>query len=770
MLGSLSYTIEVITSKLKDGLDEAVKFTQSANKDIEGSIDDVRGVYEDLGQSIKDVTDLGAESSAISDSNRDILASTEELIVAQREREKLIRDEMEDLEELKQRRSAAINVEEVEELNKSIAETEKRIKVLQTANPEKPIKELNEESKKISTDNLSAFESGLSRINPVAGQAVSGLKQMSMASKALQVALGPIGLAIAAIGTAVSALTAYFRKSVEGQQKFAEIMAFLGGVADTVKDIFIDLGRWIVKVFTDPKQAINDLIEILRSQLVNRVKAIVEMVSSGFEVMRKGAEMVGLSVLSIFDKKKRDAAAIAFLEMQEGMRRFHEAAIMAATGVDNLGDKLTSLGKKASGRAKENMALQSRENALQMRQIENMVTIEKLDSEIAALRLKANDQTVNTQEAIEAQTRAMELIEKKYKIQRDLASEELAIQKERMDLGHNSIEDMKKQAELQKALIGLDAQRDVELKALMRRHGALLNQQEMEESARMKAIENERIAREELIQSQIDDRNKILKFIEDSGKTEVELMQQNMEEMLSMHEWTEEEKATITKYWNDEMIKDRKRILADIEQQGLSEIEMVRQQMSTMLDLHKWTEEERSVITQYWSDKIEEIKNRDHDNELARIEMQKEAMSQLGMSIGQALQTGAKNWEEYGRSVVAVIRQIITAQAAQSISTAILSAIKDASKFTVFAIPLLVGAAVGMVNTALNKIPKFAEGGIVPPGYPNDSYPAMLSSGEVVTPPKKLDSVFSGGEVRFRIDGRELVGIMQKTTMKYNLG
>ena len=41
------------------------------------------------------------------------------------------------------------------------------------------------------------------------------------------------------------------------------------------------------------------------------------------------------------------------------------------------------------------------------------------------------------------------------------------------------------------------------------------------------------------------------------------------------------------------------------------------------------------------------------------------------------------------------------------------------------------GGAVGM-----------AEGGVVPPGYPNDNYPARLTSGEIVVPPKKLESFF----------------------------
>ena len=38
----------------------------------------------------------------------------------------------------------------------------------------------------------------------------------------------------------------------------------------------------------------------------------------------------------------------------------------------------------------------------------------------------------------------------------------------------------------------------------------------------------------------------------------------------------------------------------------------------------------------------------------------------------------------------------------------------------------------------LEKAPGMAMGGVVPAGYPNDSYPALLSSGEAVVPPNKL--------------------------------
>ena len=51
-------------------------------------------------------------------------------------------------------------------------------------------------------------------------------------------------------------------------------------------------------------------------------------------------------------------------------------------------------------------------------------------------------------------------------------------------------------------------------------------------------------------------------------------------------------------------------------------------------------------------------------------------------------------------------------------------------------------------------------------GYANDTYPAMLSSEEIVVPPKKLETLFGGRDgvteqkVIFKIKGRELEGVL----------
>ena len=49
-----------------------------------------------------------------------------------------------------------------------------------------------------------------------------------------------------------------------------------------------------------------------------------------------------------------------------------------------------------------------------------------------------------------------------------------------------------------------------------------------------------------------------------------------------------------------------------------------------------------------------------------------------------------------------------------------------------------------------------AEGGVVPSGYPNDSYPTMLTSGETVTPPHKLANNSGSIEVHGILRGKDI--------------
>jgi len=126
-----------------------------------------------------------------------------------------------------------------------------------------------------------------------------------------------------------------------------------------------------------------------------------------------------------------------------------------------------------------------------------------------------------------------------------------------------------------------------------------------------------------------------------------------------------------------------------------------------------------------------------------------------------------------GAATAATIPGTLLASAAVdqlAISTAALAAAWVPFPGTIAAVAANVGGVVAAIMAAkatkgLSSIAGMAEGGIVPPGFSNDSYPARLSSGEAVIPaPKALSSAGLGmqGQVVFRIEGRELVGILQK--------
>lgn len=66
-----------------------------------------------------------------------------------------------------------------------------------------------------------------------------------------------------------------------------------------------------------------------------------------------------------------------------------------------------------------------------------------------------------------------------------------------------------------------------------------------------------------------------------------------------------------------------------------------------------------------------------------------------------------------------------------------------------------------------------AKGGVVPNGFSNDTYPALLSSGETVLPKNisnlRLQPAMLSGDVRFVIEENQLVGILKKANTRKSL-
>jgi tape measure domain-containing protein len=106
-------------------------------------------------------------------------------------------------------------------------------------------------------------------------------------------------------------------------------------------------------------------------------------------------------------------------------------------------------------------------------------------------------------------------------------------------------------------------------------------------------------------------------------------------------------------------------------------------------------------------------------------------------------------------------KQIIQSLLAQAIA----SAIAGESRKGLLGL-ITAGVAVAGISALFNsKVPKLADGGIVPPGFEGDKFPAFLNSGEAVIPINRLlDSIAAGGSGggNFVVRGSDLVLVMDR--------
>lgn len=135
----------------------------------------------------------------------------------------------------------------------------------------------------------------------------------------------------------------------------------------------------------------------------------------------------------------------------------------------------------------------------------------------------------------------------------------------------------------------------------------------------------------------------------------------------------------------------------------------------------------------------------------------------------QGLIDGGKNMSEILSGILKNILNEIIAVIAKMIAMKIVMAIINP-----------VGSFMGNVDptTFLSmQTGRFAKGGIVPEGFPNDTFPARLTSGEAIIPLSNLDKYDFGksqavelkGDLRFVIEGDKLVAILKKQTNKNSI-
>lgn len=208
---------------------------------------------------------------------------------------------------------------------------------------------------------------------------------------------------------------------------------------------------------------------------------------------------------------------------------------------------------------------------------------------------------------------------------------------------------------------------------------------------------------------------------------------------------------------------------ADIAKQKIQEL----QAMSAVAQ----TEEEKEAIEQAiksWSKYTGTMTTAATKGEAAG-----QIISSIGSVMGQmsgAVEGNASDWLSWGAnvlsSIAALIPQLVTLCTANT-AVAATGAAASCASIPVVGWVMAGAAALGLVAT-LASIPKFADGGIIsgPTLGLMGEYSGASNNPEVVAPLSKLKGMLDSGnddgpsEVTFRIEGRTLVGLLEKYNRK----
>lgn len=342
----------------------------------------------------------------------------------------------------------------------------------------KSIKNTSDETKKVgdSTKELS------SKLDGLTGGAISkfgafknSISGVAQGFNGLKVAIISSGIGALAIG--IIAIVNAFKRSEEGQNKFAKLMGVIGAVTGQFLDLLADLGEKIIWVFENPKKAINDFIKLLKENIINRFEGLLELIPK-----------LGKAITLLFSGEFAEAGKVAA-----------DAVGKVALGVDSITD---SLGKASEALAK--FAEETRKEAeiaagiadkrakADKKERELLVERANANRKIAELREKAADkENVAVGERIKALEEAGRISEEITKKEINAANLRLQAKIAENNLGKSTKEDLEEEAQLRAKVIDLETSKLALQKSITAEVTGARREAEAQRLAELKARQDE---------------------------------------------------------------------------------------------------------------------------------------------------------------------------------------------------------------------------------------------------------------------------------------
>lgn len=616
----------------------------------------------------------------------------------------------------------------IESFEEAVKDTENTLKSAKLGSPEfkKAAKAAREAAKGLEEAKKSSMSLGeqMESIPGPIGGVVQGVKGLGTAFKAL--AANPIGLVITAIAGALTLLFKAFTSTKKGAETLQQITAGLSAAMDVLRDLLVSVGERLYEAFTNPKQAILDLWETIKTNFVNRIKGIVEFLPA-----------VGKAIKQAFSGDFKEAAKTATNAIGKitlGVEDVVGKTQQFIEKTKEVANEIVREGKAAAALTAQLQRVEDRQRALNIERA-------KQNALISEAKKRATDETLSYEERRQALEEAaaaeQNLLNKEIAIaeQRLSAKQALAAQSDsdaatldelaqlEINLANLREQSTNKQKELQDQKKSLNDQEKAALKAIADFRKQLDAELEQDERARQqKELENQRQAQLE----QID----LLKASEEE-KAELRLKVEQ--------KYQQDKEKLNEQYAEEDRQKEIERLDTKLELQRVSNAEdlmnlqeLLRQKMEVELQAADLTADEKLLIKQKYDDAF--ITS---EQELTAIQLELERQkADIALKGLEVVKQIAGEESKVGKAAAigqALINTYLGVSEALKQKSALPSPFDVIAKVVNVATVLTTGLlAVKQIKGV--ETPKFAEGGLVRGigGPKDDNITANLSAGESV--------------------------------------
>lgn len=427
------------------------------------------------------------------------------------------------------------------------------------------LKDLNKDRKKANeelkeaTENAADYSGALGLVDKQTGGLVSGLKNLkgglggaTKGMNLLKVAI--IGTGIGALLIAITSVTAAFKSSEKGQNKYAKLLGVIGSVVGNLVDLLADFGEAIISAFENPQQAIINLKNAIKENITNRIESLID--TFGF---------LGSAIKKVFSRD--------FSGALEDAKKAGSSYVDSLTGVKNTIDKVTESTKSFVKELKEEAVIagQIADKRAKADKIErkNIVDRAEANRKRAELLEKAvNKEKFTAQERIEFLKEAGRLEEEITNKEIEAAKLKLEAKTSENKLAKSTKEDLEEEAQLKANLINLEAARLQKQKLVTSQIVAAKREEEAELKAIRDAaalVKQEAEKAETDRQAAIDKINKDLEIQKENEKAQTEIQKIELEKERKIAELdrlkaTEEEKANIIAFYDNKILKAKETI------------------------------------------------------------------------------------------------------------------------------------------------------------------------------------------------------------------